>query len=62
LPVVNPYDFARPGEAELTRRVLSAARPDAVVLLHAGVRETRQTLPALIASLRRRGFAFGVLR
>lgn len=60
--VVNPYDFQRPGPAELARRVLLAAKPGAVVLLHAGVGETRTALPGLVRSLRRRGLGFGVLR
>ena len=54
--VINPYDLDRPGESELLRRVLYAARPRAVVLLHAGVAQTCDALPALIASLRQRGF------
>ena len=62
LPVVNPYDFARPGQAELVRRVLLAAKPRAVLLLHAGVGETRRAHPALLAPLRRRGFTFDTLR
>ncbi len=61
-PVVNPYDFQRPGTAELSRRVLLAAKPGSVILLHAGVGETRAALPGLVASLRKRGLAFAVLR
>jgi peptidoglycan/xylan/chitin deacetylase (PgdA/CDA1 family) len=57
-PVVNPYDYLRPGRAELSRRVLSAALPGAVLQLHAGVAETRAVLPDLLDSLRRRGLDF----
>ena len=62
LAVVNPYDYLRPGEPELVRRVLLAAKPGSVVLLHAGVSETIEALPGLIRSLSSRGFAFGVLQ
>jgi hypothetical protein len=62
LPVVNPYDFSRPGESELVRRMLLAAKPGSVILLHAGVAETRAALPRVLAALRQRGFSFGVLR
>jgi peptidoglycan/xylan/chitin deacetylase (PgdA/CDA1 family) len=53
-PVVNPYDYLRPGRAELSRRILAAVRPGAILQLHAGVAETRDSLPNLIRSLRRR--------
>ncbi len=62
LPVVNPYDYLRPGQSELTRRLLLAAKPGTVVLLHAGVPETVEALPGVIAGLRARGVTFGVLR
>jgi peptidoglycan-N-acetylglucosamine deacetylase len=58
---VNPYDYKRPGEKELVRRVLLAAKPGSVILLHAGVSETREALPEILASLRKRGLGFGVL-
>jgi peptidoglycan/xylan/chitin deacetylase (PgdA/CDA1 family) len=57
-PVVNPYDYLRPGRAELSRRILSATRPGAILQLHAGVAETRDILPDLIRSLRRRYLGF----
>jgi peptidoglycan/xylan/chitin deacetylase (PgdA/CDA1 family) len=53
---VNPYDYARPGTEEIVRRVLLAAKPGCVVLLHAGVSQTVEALPAIIAGLRERGF------
>jgi len=60
-PVVAPYDQQRPGVAELTRRILFAIRPGAVIQLHAGVTDTRTILPDLIATLRRRGSTFALL-
>jgi peptidoglycan/xylan/chitin deacetylase (PgdA/CDA1 family) len=62
VPTVNPYDFTRPGPDEIVRRVLLAAKPGSVLLLHAGVAETRAALPRIIAGLRQRGLEFGVLR
>jgi len=50
-PTVTPYDDTRPGEAELRRRLRHALRPGMVVLLHAGVAQTRTVLPELLASL-----------
>ena len=53
-PTVNPYDFTRPGAAELARRVLPAVKPGCVLLLHAGVGETREALPSILRGLRAR--------
>jgi peptidoglycan/xylan/chitin deacetylase (PgdA/CDA1 family) len=61
LTVVNPYDYLRPGASELVRRVVLAAKPGSVILLHAGVSETVEVLPEIIRALRARGFEFGVL-
>lgn len=54
-PTVNPYDYTRPGAEEVTRRVLLAAKPDCVILLHAGVSETVDALPGIISGLRKHG-------
>ena len=59
---VNPYDFARPGEPELMRRVLQSVKPGAVIQLHAGVAHVRSVLPTLLRSLRQRGYGFETLR
>ena len=59
--VINPSDYLRPGNKELLRRVLLAAKPGNVVLLHAGVSGTLAVLPEIIRALRGRGFAFEVL-
>ena len=60
-PVVNPYDYTRTGKDELKRRIVLAVKPGSVILLHAGVTETIDILPDVIASLRKRGMGFGVL-
>lgn len=61
-PVINPYDFQRPPESEVSRRILLAARPGSVVLLHAGVSVTRTVLANVLETLRKRGFTFGLLK
>lgn len=61
-PVVNPYDYTRPGKEELKRRILHAVKPGSIILLHSGVSETVDVLPQIIASLKQRGFRFEVLR
>ena len=55
------YDHQRPGVAELTRRILFAARPGVILQLHAGVSDTRAVLPNVIVTLRRRGVTFATL-
>ncbi|AIE87612.1 polysaccharide deacetylase family sporulation protein PdaB [Fimbriimonas ginsengisoli Gsoil 348] len=60
-PVVDPYDYTRPGTSELLRRVLSAVRAGSEIQLHAGVRETVEALPTLVQRLRDRGFQFSSL-
>ena len=52
---MDPYDYTRPGKEELRRRILLAAKPGCIVLLHAGVSDTIDVLPGIIASLRERG-------
>jgi peptidoglycan/xylan/chitin deacetylase (PgdA/CDA1 family) len=61
IPVVDPYDFDRPSEKELLRRILSQVKPGCEVQLHAGVEQTVRILPQLVESLKRLGFHFEVL-
>lgn len=51
---VNPYDFARPGASVLVERILAQAKPNGVVLLHCGVRQTVEALPVVVEALRKR--------
>ena len=56
---VDPRDWARPGAAEIAKRVVGAAHPGAIVVMHdgGGVRaETAAALPRIIRGLRRRGY------
>jgi peptidoglycan/xylan/chitin deacetylase (PgdA/CDA1 family) len=63
------WDSARPGEAEITRRVLDGVRPGSIVLLHdgdgddpAGDRiQTARALPDIIDALGARGYSFVTL-
>ena len=61
LNVVDPYDYQRPGPAEVARRVLTHLQPGTVIQLHAGVGDTLQALPEIIEQARKRGLTFAVL-
>ena len=58
LPIVDPYDFLRPGPDELVRRVLSSVKAKSVIQLHAGVPDTLTALPQIVYRLCARGFRF----
>jgi peptidoglycan-N-acetylglucosamine deacetylase len=56
---VDPSDYAQPGTGTIERRVLAAVQPGSIVISHDGGGPRGQTLaayPAIIASLRRRGY------
>ncbi|HSV67966.1 MAG TPA: polysaccharide deacetylase family protein [Mycobacteriales bacterium] len=60
---VDPRDWARPGTGVIIDRVLSAARPGAVVLMHDGYGARGQSVAALrviLATLAARGYRFAV--
>ncbi|HEX4564203.1 MAG TPA: polysaccharide deacetylase family protein [Solirubrobacteraceae bacterium] len=57
---VDPADWSLPGTAAIERRVLAQVRPGSIVISHDGGGPRGQTLaayPAIIAALRRRGYA-----
>jgi peptidoglycan/xylan/chitin deacetylase (PgdA/CDA1 family) len=58
---INPYDYSRPGKAELLRRILNALGPGSMIQLHAGVDETVQILPELIDEAKKRHLKIGAL-
>lgn len=62
LPTVDPYDFLRPGQKELVRRVLLAIKPGSAIHLHSGVPETVKALPEIVENLRKRGYQLAVLK
>lgn len=62
---VDSRDYTQPGAEEIVRRVLEAAHPGAIVLLHDGSphgdesrRQTVAALPAILEGLRARGYRF----
>jgi peptidoglycan/xylan/chitin deacetylase (PgdA/CDA1 family) len=54
---VDPEDYADPGAAAVTSRVLAAVRAGSIVSLHLGHLGTVQAMPAIIDGLRSRGLA-----
>ncbi len=52
---VDPADYADPGAAAVTSRVLAAVRPGSIVSLHLGHLGTVQAMPAILDGLRSRG-------
>lgn len=54
--VINPYDYRRPGSAEMLRRILNRLRGGSVIQLHAGVAETLDVLPEVFEQVRKRNF------
>ena len=57
LVVSMDYDRAVPA-AEILRRATTDVRDGSVILFHEWRKETREQLPAVLADLRRQGFAF----
>jgi len=56
---VDPSDYLRPGAAAITRRVLAALHPGAIVILHDGGGNRSQTvaaLPAIVRGIRAAGY------
>jgi peptidoglycan/xylan/chitin deacetylase (PgdA/CDA1 family) len=52
---VDPSDYADPGAAAVTKRVLAAARAGSIVSLHLGHLGTVQAMPAILDGLSSRG-------
>ena len=52
---VDPADYADPGAATVTSRVLAAVRPGSIVSLHLGHLGTVQAMPSILDGLRSRG-------
>lgn len=59
---VDPADYDRPGAKVIAKRVISAVRPGAIVLLHDGGgydrNQTVAALPRIVRALHRRGYRF----
>ncbi len=55
---IFPQDHTNPASELIRSRVLTGAKNDGIVLLHSGIENTLQTLPDLIKTLKRKGYAF----
>jgi len=61
---VDPNDWSRPGTNTIAARVIGAARPGAVILMHDGGGDRTQTvaaLPKIIKELKAKGYTFVTL-
>jgi peptidoglycan/xylan/chitin deacetylase (PgdA/CDA1 family) len=54
----DPKDYANPGTDVILQRTLDKAAPGGIILLHEGVDETMQVLPAIVNTLRNEGYRF----
>lgn len=54
----DPGDFMEPGANVILKRALAHLEPGAIILMHDGIPETLQALPAFINEARRRGYEF----
>src|SRR5215469_16037563 len=55
---VDPFDWKRPGPSVITQRILSGARPGAIILSHDIHKQTVDAMPATLDGLMRKGFKF----
>jgi len=56
---INPYDYRRPGQTELLRRILNSLKPGSVLQLHVGVDETIAILPEVFRHAAKSDLGFG---
>ena len=55
---VDPFDWKRPGASVITQRILTQARPGAIILSHDIHKQTVDAMPATLDGLMRKGFKF----
>jgi peptidoglycan/xylan/chitin deacetylase (PgdA/CDA1 family) len=55
---VDPFDWKRPGASVIEQRILSGARPGAIVLSHDIHKQTVDAMPATLDALAAKGFKF----
>jgi peptidoglycan/xylan/chitin deacetylase (PgdA/CDA1 family) len=53
---VDPQDWAQPGVAKITSRILTAARPGSIILMHDLHKQTAQAVPAIFDGLLEKDF------
>jgi len=58
---VDPQDWRRPGANTVATRILSAARPGAIILSHDIQKGTVRAMPRTLDTLRDRGMQFGTV-
>jgi peptidoglycan/xylan/chitin deacetylase (PgdA/CDA1 family) len=61
---VDPQDWSTPGTGAIFSRIVGAARPGSIILMHDGGGprgETLAALPRIIDNLRRRGYSFATV-
>ncbi len=54
----DPGDFSKPSSGVIAKRTLAHLGNGAIILLHDGIPETLEALPAIITAARQRGFQF----
>ncbi len=54
----DPGDYASPGAQVILQRTLKKAGNGGIILIHDGITQTIQILPALIRELKKRGYTF----
>lgn len=57
----DPGDYANPGANVILSRTLKYASPGGIILLHDGIQQTLDVLPAIIQNLRKQGYRFVTL-
>src|ERR1700731_2275830 len=55
---VDPFDWKRPGASVITQRILSQARPGAIILSHDIHKQTVDAMPATLDGLIAKGYKF----
>jgi peptidoglycan-N-acetylglucosamine deacetylase len=55
---VDPFDWKRPGPSVITQRILSGARPGAIILSHDIHKQTVDAMPATLDALLAKGYKF----
>ena len=55
---VDPFDWKRPGESVIEQRILSGAKPGAIILSHDIHKQTVDAMPATLDALTAKGFKF----
>ena len=57
----DPGDYEHPSPDVLLKRTLAKISPGGILLLHDGIEETIQILPALLDALHRKGYTIVML-